>query len=41
MTACSLKKGTSVPNRYGAAPTAFSFARWWHCVTSCAREISG
>ena len=22
-----LKKGTSVPNRYGAAPTAFSFAR--------------
>jgi uncharacterized membrane protein YhaH (DUF805 family) len=22
-----LKKGTTVPNRYGAAPTAFSFAR--------------
>jgi uncharacterized membrane protein YhaH (DUF805 family) len=22
-----LKKGTNVPNRYGAAPTAFSFAR--------------
>ena len=22
-----LRKGTSVPNRYGAAPTAFSFAR--------------
>jgi len=22
-----LKKGSSVPNRYGAAPTAFSFAR--------------
>ena len=21
-----LKKGTTVPNRYGAAPTAFSFA---------------
>jgi uncharacterized membrane protein YhaH (DUF805 family) len=22
-----LKKGTTIPNRYGAAPTAFSFAR--------------
>ena len=22
-----MKKGTTVPNRYGAAPTAFSFAR--------------
>jgi uncharacterized membrane protein YhaH (DUF805 family) len=22
-----LKKGSTVPNRYGAAPTAFSFAR--------------
>jgi len=22
-----LKKGTTVPNRYGAAPTAFSFPR--------------
>jgi hypothetical protein len=21
-----MKKGTTVPNRYGAAPTAFSFA---------------
>ncbi len=27
LLALLLKKGTNVPNRYGAAPTAFSFAR--------------